>query len=72
MLSRPADTPDRAQTIQNTRKRPGYKRPPGFTGGNLGGVCVPGALWRPKAHASDPHPPHRMIQATNMKGTIHA
>ena len=38
------DTAFRAQTTGTARKRPGYKHPDGFTGGNLDGVCVPGAL----------------------------
>jgi hypothetical protein len=50
------DTAICTQTTRHTRKRPGHGHPPGFTGGNLGGVCVPSALWRPEAHVSDPHP----------------
>ena len=50
------DTAFRAQTTGTARKRPGYKHPDGFTGGNLDGVCVPGALRRPKARLGDPTP----------------
>jgi|GEM_PF-3310326 hypothetical protein len=71
MLSRPVDTPDRTLPTQNTRKRTGYRHPPGFTGGNLEGVCVPSALWRPEAHVRDPYPLTISTQA-QQKGTPHA
>lgn len=54
MPFRAQDTAICTQATRHTRKRPGYKRPSGYTGGNLGGVCVPSALWRPEARASDP------------------
>lgn len=55
-LAFPWDTPLCALATKDTPTRPGYRRPPGFTGGNLGGVCVPGALCRTKARASEPTP----------------
>lgn len=39
------DTAFYAQTTGPAAKRPGHGHPDGFTGGNLGGVCVPSALW---------------------------
>lgn len=32
----------------------GIELPLGFTGGNLDGVCVPSAVWRPTPHLDDP------------------
>ncbi len=44
------------QTTGPTRKRRGHKHRPGFTGGNLEGVCVPNAFKRQNPHFSDqPH-----------------
>jgi hypothetical protein len=63
ILQRTLDTAFRAQATGDTPKRPGYGRPAGFTGGNLDGVCVPGALWRPEARASDPTPLCNSTQA---------
>jgi hypothetical protein len=57
------DTALHAQATGTARKRPGYERPAGFTGGNLDGVCVPGALWRPEARASDTTPLCNSTQA---------
>ena len=57
VISRPSrarDTPIDALATDPTFKRLGHIRRAGFTGGNLEGVCVRHALWRPKARPDDP------------------
>ncbi|GAA6202828.1 hypothetical protein NBRC116599_40540 [Aquicoccus sp. SU-CL01552] len=68
----PPDTAIRALATKDTRKRPGHDRPAGFTGGNLRGLCVRSAFWRPKPRLSDPHTPPRFTSRANRKGHPHA